>query len=186
VPEPDLLKIFVRPIHDAGFKYLVAGSVGSMYFSEPRLTMDINLAVAIPDHDIPKIIDIFQEPAFYSPPLDVLLVENARECRAHFNVIDISSGLKADFYPSQRDSFFRWAWMNRRLAVYPHGEVHYAPPEYIIVWKVAYFQEGGGDKHARDVRRIFEVSGHEVQEAVLGEELRRRGLFECYRRMLVE
>jgi hypothetical protein len=36
------------------------------------------------------------------------------------------------------------------------------------------------------VRRIFEVSGHEVQEAVLGEELRRRGLFECYRRMLVE
>ena len=43
---PDLLHLFVRPIHDAGWPYLVVGSVGSTFYGEPRLTMDVDLAVA--------------------------------------------------------------------------------------------------------------------------------------------
>ena len=49
MPEPDLLQIFARPVHDAGIPYLVAGSVGAMFYTEPRLALDINLAVSIPN-----------------------------------------------------------------------------------------------------------------------------------------
>ena len=47
MPEPDLLQIFARPVHDAGIPYLVAGSVGAMLYSEPRLTLDIDFAVCV-------------------------------------------------------------------------------------------------------------------------------------------
>ena len=45
--EPDLIELFVRPLHAAGVRYFVAGSLGSMLYSEPRLTLDIDLAVAL-------------------------------------------------------------------------------------------------------------------------------------------
>lgn len=176
MPEPDLLRIFARPIHDAGIPYLVAGSVGAMLYSEPRLTLDIDLAVSIPNARLPLLTTIFPEASFYVPPIEVLHSENLRECRGHFNIIDMASGLKADFYPSGQDPFYRWACEHRRVIRYDHGEVFFAPPEYVIVWKTEYFAEGGGGKHVRDIRRMLELSGSEIDRAVLERELSRRNL----------
>ena len=114
----------------------------------------------------------------------MLVAENERECRAHFNVIHIPSGYKADFYPSQRDPFFAWAWRTKRDIELRSGPVHYAPPEYIIVWKVAYFAEGGGEKHIRDTHRMLELSSAEIDSAILHEELNRRGLANTFQTML--
>lgn len=184
MPEPDLVELFVRPLHGAGMEYLVAGSLGSMFYSEPRLTLDIDLAVAFGEDQLERLPRWFAMPDYYCPPREVLAAENRRECRAHFNVIHIPSGLKADFYPSQYDALFSWAWQNKRTAEHPGGEVHYAPPEYVIVWKVAYFAEGGGEKHVRDVRRMLEVSAGSINLPLLEEELQKRGLIGAFNRML--
>ena len=183
MPEPDLLELFARPLHRAGACYLVAGSVGAMLYSEPRLTIDIDLAVALDNEALSTLPAIFAEPDFYCPPLAVLQTENLRTCRAHFNVLHIPTGLKADFYPSQHDTFFGWAWQNRQTAALPGGDVHYAPPEYIMVWKTAYHAEGGGDKHVRDLLRMIELSGDQIDRQVLNGELQRRGLLEHFRAM---
>jgi hypothetical protein len=39
-PEPDLIENFVRPLNAAGIRYLIVGFIGSMHYSEPRLTLD--------------------------------------------------------------------------------------------------------------------------------------------------
>lgn len=186
VQEPDLLRIFARPIHDAGFECLVSGSVGCVYFSEPRLTLDIDFVLAVREEELCRLTEIFRGDEFYCPPADVIVGENRRECRGHFNVIHIPTGLKADFYPSGSDPFFRWAWANRRRGDYPHGPIWYAPPEYILVWKVVYYSEGRSEKHVRDIRRMIEVSGHAIDSAVVDAELLRRGLEGVYRAMLGE
>jgi len=157
-----------------------------MLYSEPRLTLDVDLAVALDDPHLKLLGRIYGEPEYYCPPDEVLMVENKRECRGHFNVIHVLSGLKADFYPSQRDAFFEWAWTHKQAVRHNGGEILYAPAEYVIVWKVAYFREGGGEKHIRDVRRMIELSPSEINQAVLESELRRRGLLETYRFMLDE
>jgi len=182
-PEPDLVELFAGALHRTGARYLVAGSVGTMLYSEPRLTIDIDLAVALDDEVLAGLPALFPEPDFYCPPTAVLQAENRRECRAHFTVLHVPTGLKADFYPSQHDPFFAWAWGHRKTAAHPHGEIHYAPPEYIIVWKTAYHAEGGGDKHVRDLRRLLELSGDLVDRPVLSAELQRRGLLEHFRIM---
>lgn len=183
MPEPDLVELFASPLHRAGARYLVAGSVGAMIYSEPRLTIDIDLAVALDDEVLGSIPSMFPEPDFYCPPPTVLQIENRRECRAHFNVLHVPTGLKADFYPSQNDPFFAWAWAHRKTAKHAHGEIHYAPPEYVMVWKTTYHAEGGGGKHVRDIRRMIELSGDLIDRRVLSDELQRRGLLEHFRGM---
>ncbi len=69
-PEPNLIALFARPLHDAGIRYLIAGSVGSMHYSEPRLTLDIDIPLLVTPKDIQTLLACFSEPECYCPPAD--------------------------------------------------------------------------------------------------------------------
>jgi len=183
VANPDLLHLFVRRIHDAGLPYLVVGSVGSTFYGEPRLTMDVDLAVAFSEAQVESLARIFPEAEFYVPPAETLREEVERS-GGHWNIIHTATGLKADFYPCGTDVFFRWAWDHRQAARLDHGEIFYAPAEYILVWKVQWFAQGGGEKQVRDIRRMMELSPQAVDRVVLERELGRRGLFATFEEMV--
>jgi hypothetical protein len=91
---------------------------------------------------------------------------------------------KQTSYPSQHDFFFGWAWDHRQKASLGGGDIHYAPAEYVIVWKAAYHAEGGGDKHVRDLLRMIELSGDQIDREILIGELQRRNLLEHFRTMV--
>ncbi len=175
-PDGDLLGLFVRPVHDAGLRYIVAGSVAGMYFSEPRLTIDVDIPIFLGRRDLPVLSALFPEPAFYCPPPDILAIEADRECRGHFNVIHIPTGLKADFYPAKADKTFAWAWQNKLLAESDSGPVYLAPPEYVILWKLIFYKEGRSEKHLRDISRILAVQPELYHMDFLLPEIRERGL----------
>ena len=183
VREPDLIELFARPLHAAQARYLVAGSLGAMLYGEPRLTLVMDLAVVLPAKQLAEMPAIFSQPEFYCPSIEVLEAEIKRECRAHFNVIHVPSGLKADFYPAASDPFFAWSWEHRREATHRGGTIFYAPPEYILVWKTVYYAEGGGEKHIRDVNRMLDISGDEIDITVVSAELDRRGLRGSFEQM---
>ena len=172
----DLLGLFVRPIHDAGLRYVVAGSVAGMYFSEPRLTIDVDIPIFLGRQDLPVLSSLFAEPDFYCPPAEVLAVETDRECRGHFNVIHIPTGLKADFYPAKGDETFVWAWQNKQVVESDSGPVYLAPPEYVILWKLIFYKEGKSQKHLRDISRILTVQRNLAHMEFLLEAIRERGL----------
>jgi hypothetical protein len=54
----------------------------------------------------------------------------------------------------------------------------------VIVWKTAYHAEGGGDKHVRDLLRMIELSGDQIDRETLIGELQRRNLLENFRTMV--
>jgi hypothetical protein len=56
VQESDFLSLFVRPIEKAGMPYLVAGSVGVMHYSEPRLTLVVDIPSQITPKQIPSLL----------------------------------------------------------------------------------------------------------------------------------
>ncbi len=98
-------------------------------------------------------------------------------------MIHVPSGLKADFYPADSDPFFAWSWEHRREATHRGGTIFYAPPEYILGWKTVYYAEGGGEKHIRDVNRMLDISGDEIDMTVMSAELDRRGLRGSFEQM---
>jgi hypothetical protein len=178
--EESLLNLFVRPVHDAGIRYFVAGSVAAMYFSEPRLTIDIDIPIFVGPSEAALLPKVFREPDFYCPPSDVLSLEATRDCRGHFNIIHIATGLKADFYPGNRDETFSWAWSHRREVESDAGPILLAPPEYVILWKLIYYKEGGSQKHVRDISRMLSLLKSLEHREYLLNEVAARGLEEAW------
>lgn len=167
-PEPDLIELFVAPLEAAGItNYMISGSVASIEYGEPRATLDIDLVLLIDNSHCARLIPLFPEPDYYLPPLDVIRIEMGRPSRGHFNIIHITSGLKADCYPSRNHPYLDWAIQHRRRRRLTHCEAWFAPPEYVILWKLEFFRESREEKHVRDIRGILAVSGDEIDMAVL-------------------
>lgn len=176
MPEPELFLLFVRPLNRAGIRYVVSGSVASIFYGEPRLTHDVDFVVFLNASDIQKLSNVFPATKFYLPPLETILTETSREHHGHFNFIHRDTGFKADMYPSGRDELNVWAFRGKRAVEYEGETIMLAPPEYVIVRKLEYFREGNAEKHLRDIRSMLAVSGEQLDRTTLSEWIQRRGL----------
>jgi hypothetical protein len=186
VPDPDLIELFARPLNQSGIRHLISGSVAAMLYGEPRVTHDIDLVVFLRVDDVSRLNVIFPEPAFYVPPAAVIVEEIGRERRGHFNIIHLDSGLKADFYTAGRDELHAWAFRHARRYVIGTVSITVAPPEYVILRKLEYHQEGGSEKHLRDIRAMLAISGDQLDRAALQDWLARLGLETEWQRYFAE
>ena len=41
------------------------------------------------------------------------------------------------------------------------------PPEYVILWKLEFFREGGAEKHVQDIVGVLRVTGEELDTSML-------------------
>ncbi len=165
--EHELFYIFVDRLEKLNIRYMITGSVASMLYGEPRMTHDIDLIIELEAGDLEAFTHAFPSDAFYCPVKDVIRTEINRETRGHFNLIHHDSGFKADIYPVGRDEIHQWAIQNRRRVESGTSKVWLAPPEYVIVRKLQYYAEGGGEKHLRDIRCMLEVSRDSIDHKQL-------------------
>jgi hypothetical protein len=154
--ETDLFTLFTRPFDIVGLDYFVTGSVASMIYGEPRLTLDVDIILTLPSGDLKKLAAAFPEDSFYIPPLEVLRIEAARPQRGHFILIHHETGYKADIYLTGGDPLHAWAFERRRLIDFDGTPIWFAPPEYVIIRKLQFYREGRSDKHLRDIRAMLE------------------------------
>ena len=174
--QDELFLLFIRPLNQAGIRYIVGGSVASVFYGEPRFTRDVDVVAFLNDADVRRLPEIFPSPGFYLPPADVILAEVAREDRGHFNIIHEETMFKADVYLTGRDEFNAWAFRNKRKVEFREETVVLAPPECVIVRKLEYFREGGSDKHLRDIRAMLNVSGDGINREDLNFWIQRRSV----------
>ena len=158
MPEVDPVLLFVAQFNKLGLNYMITGSVASIAYGEPRLTHDIDVVVELDRVQAGLLVLGFSAPEYYCPPIDVIRIELARECGGHFNVIHEGNGFKADIYPVGCDSWSAWGLARSRSFLLGGIPMKLAPPEYVIVRKLEYFQEGGSEKHLRDIRSILRIS----------------------------
>jgi hypothetical protein len=176
MPEPELFLLFVRPFNRAGIRYVIGGSVAAIFYGEPRLTNDVDFVAFLNEADIRRLPEIFPPTDFYLPPAEAIAAEVAREHRGQFNIIHLNTSFKADVYLTGRDEFNAWAFRYKRQTELEGERLVLAPPEYVIVRKLEYYQEGGSDKHLRDIRSMLKVSGDQINQAELDGWIRRRGV----------
>lgn len=133
--------------------YLVCGSVASGAYGEPRMTRDIDIVIELRLGQVSDLCAEFPAPEFY------LNKEAAREAAlkgTQFNVVHPETGNKIDFMISDDDAWSQ-SQMTRRQRVRLFGAIDgfAASPEDIIISKMRYYQEGGSEKHLRDITGIL-------------------------------
>jgi hypothetical protein len=171
---------FVQRLNQAKLRYLVTGSVAAMLYGEPRLTQDVDLVLEVSAQEIAKLPGLFPAPDFYCPPLEVLLIENNRRQRGHFNLIEVNTGHKADIYLHGEDPLHTWAFLHAKEVKFQGEPIKVAAPEYVIIRKLQYYLEGESEKHLRDIQTMLQVSKHYIDLAELEARIQYWGLTKAW------
>jgi len=156
--EPNLFKIFTDKLNELKAEYMITGSVASIIYGEPRVTHDIDIVITLPKILIDRILKLFPIEDFYLPPKEIILNEIYRESRGHFNIIHHDTGFKADIYIAGNEEFQRWALENVNEIDFYGDKLPIAPPEYVIIKKLEFYNEGSAQKHISDIKAILEQS----------------------------
>jgi len=68
----------------------------------------------------------------------------------------------------------------RRITLNPEYSIWIAPPEYVVIRKLEYYQEGRSEKHLNDILGILEISGDEIDRQIISEWVERKGLSQIW------
>lgn len=167
---------FTKRFEAAEIRYAVAGGVAAILYGEPRLTLDLDVLLELSIKQIDRFLAAFPEEEFYVPPREVIHAEISRGHRGHLNLYEHSSGIRADIYLRSRDPLDTWSLENSvRLAV-DGDTLVVVPPEAVIVRKLEYLREGGGDRHVRDIRTILAMQRPLAHQAPMEQWIRERQL----------
>lgn len=178
--EPDLVGLFVAPFEELGVDYMITGGVASVIYGDPRFTRDIDLILQLQDAGASGLLDAFHQDDFYCPPLEVLREEIQRPRGGHFNIIHRDTALRADVYLVGDDPLHSWAFERRvRIPLEDDVAIWLAPPEYVVIRKLQYFQQSGSDRHLRDISAMLEISGEKIAMPEVAGWVQRLGLDEA-------
>ena len=168
-----------------GARYMVTGSLATVAYGEPRLTVDVDLVIDLAADDVVELRRAFGGADYYCPSEDLILEEISRPAGGHINLVHPASGLKADLYFKGREPLHDWAFERRhRLRIAELG-VWFAPPEYVILRKLQFFKEGGSPKHLRDIRSVLAVRSAELDVAAIAHLGSGLGVTDLWERVLV-
>ena len=152
----DFFDYVIQVLDDLDIPYMVVGGFAAIFYGEPRMTLDIDIIADVKKKHIDPLANRFSLPEFYISKESVL---DALSRRYPFNIIQPSTGAKADMMPLPRDIYSRIAFKRRkRLAIDASGrEAFFIAPEDMIIAKLLAFQATGSDKHLRDARGVLQI-----------------------------
>lgn len=155
--QSELLGCLVRCLEKLGIPYFITGAVACIAYGEPRLTNYIDVVADISEEHLAELRQCFPEGEYY---LDTDAAREAIRRRIQFNIIHPGSGLKVDVMLPKRDAFDRNRFARaKRMRPLEDTEANFASPEDVIIKKMEYYQEGGSEKHIRDIIGMLKISG---------------------------
>jgi hypothetical protein len=178
----ELLRRAIQVLEQLDIKYLIVGSAASIVYGEPRMTLDIDIVIDLKSDQVDALCAAFPEDAYYVSP------QAARQAvlqGGQFNVIHPTSGNKIDFMIARRDAWGRSQLDRRqRVEVVPGLTGYAGSPEDVILGKLWYYQEGGSEKHLRDIAGMMQVSGDQIDTAYIAQWAQRLGLSDIWQAAL--
>jgi hypothetical protein len=178
----DLLHFLVSTLEQLGLRYFVTGSTVTIFHGEPRFTNDIDVVVDLPEAAVADLCRQFAEDDFY---VSVDAARDAVRRRSQFNIIHPRSGLKIDVIIPAETAFNR-SRFSRAMRVNAGGdwEAMFSSPEDAILRKMEFYQEGGSDKHLRDIAGVLKANAGGLDTAYIEQWAATLGVTDVWRAIL--
>ena len=153
--QQELLKRVIQVLNRAEIQYMITGSVASSLQGEPRSTHDIDMVIAIRRSLVKKLVEDFPPPDFYLNEDSILEAINKQSM---FNLIDITSGDKIDFWILTDEAFDRSRFSRKINENFMSIKMQVSTPEDTILAKLRWAKlSGGSEKQFTDALRVYEV-----------------------------
>ncbi|MCK4304805.1 MAG: hypothetical protein KAY24_11260 [Candidatus Eisenbacteria sp.] len=179
--QPELLRRVLQALDVAGIEHLLSGSFASSLQGEPRSTHDIDIVVDIQPAGAAHLIAAFRPPQYY------LSADSVREAITHqsmFNLLDVNSGDKVDFWILTDDPFDRSRFARRYTEEVMGMRISVSSPEDTILMKLNWaIQSGGSEKQFKDALGVYEVQQAKLDLAYMDHWARELSIEELWRRL---
>jgi len=153
--QQELLKRIIQILDRTGIQYMVTGSVASSLQGEPRSTHDIDMVIAIQKSKAHELVEALPSPDFY---LDEHSILDAISKQSMFNLIDLKTGDKVDFWILTDEAFDRSRFSRKVTEEFTEIEMQVSSPEDTILAKLKWAKLcGGSEKQFTDALRVYEV-----------------------------
>ena len=162
---PELLVRIVEALDGAGVPYMVAGSIASTFYSQPRTTHDIDIVIDPTRDSLIHLLEAFDGAAYY---VDRDVALDALKRRSQFNIIDLATGWKVDLVIRRARAFSVEEMRRRRPGVIVGVATFVATAEDTILAKLEWAKQGGGsERQLRDCADIVGVQGDALDRAYI-------------------
>lgn len=156
--EFDVIRDVTSRLTKAGIPYMLTGSLAMNYYSQPRMTRDIDFVIEAQAKDVDMIVSIF-EADYY---IDRNAVARALALQRSFNIIHNEAFIKVDCI-IRRGSDYRQLEFERRREVTIQGfKVWLVSKEDLIISKLYWARDSHSELQLRDVKNLL-ASGYDVE-----------------------
>jgi hypothetical protein len=167
VTQTELLQFAMALLERLQIPYAIVGSFATAVWGDPRMTRDIDIVVQLAGEKVDALCGAFPPDDFY---VSRHAAQEAVSRRSQFNVIHFRSSNKIDFMIAGRSEWAsRQLLRRRRVRFAPDCEGYVAAPEDVIIGKLVYFQDGGSEKHLRDIASILSQAEGDVDRLYIAE-----------------
>jgi hypothetical protein len=182
--QQELLKRVVQVLEDLSIEYMVTGSVSSSVQGEPRLTHDVDLVVDLSIDAAKRLCEAFVGDDYY---LSEIAVQEALVQRTMFNLLDLVSGDKVDFWILTDAPFDRSRFARKQPVNILDLSFAISAPEDTILMKLHWAQlSGGSQKQYTDALRVYEVQQGTLDLDYLNAWASRLGVDSLWRQLRTE
>lgn len=148
----DFLGRLTDALERAGVPHMLAGSFASSFHGEPRTTQDVDLVVHADAAGIRRLVSELPVDDYY---VDLDTAVDALKRCSQFNIIDMSTGWKADLIPRKPRPFSRSEFDRRRRIDVDGLSLWIATPEDVVISKLEWACKTGSSRQLRDVEGIL-------------------------------
>ncbi|MDY6912180.1 MAG: hypothetical protein SVM79_07500 [Chloroflexota bacterium] len=153
--QQELLNRVIQALDQAGIQYMITGSIASSLQGEPRSTHDIDMVIAIQESKVQELVEALPPPDFY---LDEYSILDAIDRQSMFNLIDLKTGDKVDFWILTDEPFDESRFSRCYSESFMGIKMRVSSPEDTILAKLRWAKlSGGSEKQFTDALRVYEV-----------------------------
>ena len=142
------------PLDASGIPYMLTGSFASAYYGRPRATQDLDFVIAASPSQMREFLSRLPAHRFYADEQAAL---DALQHESQFNVIDLSTGWKADLICMKSRPFSRTEFDRRVPAEVEGVALFIASAEDVVLAKLEWARLGGSLRQIEDVAGILEL-----------------------------
>jgi hypothetical protein len=147
----DVLKEVSQILDDLGIPYMLTGSLAMNYYSEPRMTRDIDIVISLRDEDVKPVLSAFKDDYYISSDA----MAEAMKYNFMFNIIHNSSMVKVDFIMRKNDEY-RKTEFDRRIRVKFDGFYTYiVSKEDLIISKFIWAKDSLSQMQLKDIKNLL-------------------------------
>jgi len=152
--QKEFLSQIIKILSDLKIPYMICGSLGSSLYGEPRATNDIDIVVSGNLKRIKEFVGSFPDQDYYA---DLDMAVDALKHRSMFNIIDLTSGWKADIIFLKDDEFSQIEFSRRKSTNLLGSNVQIISPEDSILSKLKWSELGESERQFRDALGVAVV-----------------------------